>query len=91
MSYLSSPRLRHEVRNMRPWLQVYLRPRCENWVVSTSESGGSGGNGVDGHVMEVTERSGRCTEVMEVYGDMYGGCGDVRGLRRLSGWCGNAE
>ena len=33
-SYLSSLRLRREVRSMRPWLQVCLRPRCENWVVS---------------------------------------------------------
>ena len=76
VSYLLSPRLRHEVRSMRPWLQVYLHPRCENWLVSTSESGG---NGVDGRVTEVTERSGRLwrlrkgnggygrgTEVMEV-------------------------
>ena len=51
---------------------------------------------MDGRVTEVTERSGRLwrlrkgnggygrgTEVMEVYGDMYGGCGDVRGLQRL--------
>ena len=57
--------MRRKVCSTRPWLQVYLCPRCENWLVSTSESGGSGGNRVDGRVTEVTERSGRGTEVTE--------------------------
>ena len=39
----------------------------------TPESGGSGGNGVDGHVTEVTERSGMGSEVT-------GGFGDYRGV-----------
>ena len=34
----------------------------------TSESGGSGGNGVDGRVMEVMERSGMGSEVTEGFG-----------------------
>ena len=81
-SYLSSPRLRHKVCSTRPWLQVYLRPRCENWVVSTSESRGSGGNGVDGRVTEVTERSGRGTEVTEGVQRLWKGYGGYGGIRR---------
>ena len=72
--YLSYPRLWHEVCSARPWLQVYLRPCCENQVVSISESGWSGwfgGNGMDGHVTEVTEMSrsyGKGLEVSEICG-----------------------
>ena len=83
MSYLSSLGLRHEVCSTRPWLQVYLCPRCENWLVSTLESGGSGGNGVDGHVTEVTERSGMGSEVMEGFGGYGRGTEVTEGVRRL--------
>ena len=52
---------------------------------------------MDRHVTEVTEMSGRGTEVMGRvqrlwrYAEVYGGYGDMRGLRRLRWWCGNAE
>ena len=44
----------------------------------TSESGGSGGIGVDGRVTEVTERFGMGLEVAEG----FGGCGRVWRLRK---------
>ena len=49
---------------------------------------------MDSRVTEVTEMSGRGREVTEIcgiYGEVYGGYEDMRGLWRLRWWCGNAK